>query len=353
MNSKIKQLIPLNIKTGIIEMNHGSGGVASAQLIEHVFHRHFNNSILARGDDFAFLSLPLSQCVMSTDSFVISPMFFPGGDIGSLAVHGTVNDLAMAGYRPAYLSVSFILEEGLPLLDLDRVVASMAAAAEEAGVQIVTGDTKVVEQGKGDGIFINTTGIGVPYSDADGHLKTPSGNDAQVGDAIIVSGNMGDHGIAIMASREGLKFETNILSDSAPLNDLIKIMMQSSDNIHCLRDPTRGGLATTLNEIAHQSKVGVMLDEDAIPIHDEVNGACELLGLDPLYVANEGKLICICSASDADELLVAMRQHKYGKDAAQIGTITSDHPGMVQMRTGLGGRRLVDWLVGEPLPRIC
>lgn len=346
--NSLRKALPLNLETGVIEMNHGSGGIAMSQLISQIFYRHFDNSILAEGNDFALLDIPASDCVMSTDSFVISPLFFPGGDIGSLAVHGTVNDVAMAGARPLYLSAGFILEEGLPLLQLNKIVKSMAEAARIAKVKIVTGDTKVVERGKGDGVFINTTGIGVRNAKA-----KVGGNKVKPGNAIIVSGSMGDHGIAIMANREGLNFETDIISDSAPLNGLIEFILEYAPDLRCLRDPTRGGLATTLNEIAQQSAVGMILNEDKIPIKEQVQGACELLGLDALYVANEGKLICICESGVAEDLVTLMKQHEYGKDAAIIGTVVSDNPGIVQMKTSFGGHRLVDWLVGEPLPRIC
>jgi hydrogenase expression/formation protein HypE len=286
--------------------------------------------------------------VMSTDAHVISPLFFPGGDMGSLAVHGTINDVAMSGAKPLYLSASFILEEGFPLADLERIVASMGEAARRTQVPVVTGDTKVVERGKGDGVFITTTGIGVVPPGV-----AISGDRARPGDVILVNGSMGDHGVAIMSSRENLEFNTRIESDSAALHELVAAMVSAVPDIHCLRDPTRGGLATTLNELAHQSGVGMKLQEAAIPIKPAVEAACELLGLDPLYVANEGKLICICAEAHAQQLLEVMRQHPLGKDAAIIGAVHDDPHGFVQMETRFGGARVVDWLVGEPLPRIC
>jgi hydrogenase expression/formation protein HypE len=286
--------------------------------------------------------------VVATDSHVVSPLFFPGGDIGCLAVHGTLNDVAMAGARPICLTSGFILEEGFPLADLKRIVESMAAAAREARVPIVTGDTKVVEQGKGDGVFINTTGVGVVPEGLE-----ISGNRARPGDAILVSGTLGDHGVAIMSLRENLSFETTIRSDTAALHGLVAAMVAAVPTIHCLRDPTRGGLATTLNEIARQSGVGMRLEETAIPVRGEVAAACELLGLDPLYVANEGKLVAICPEADAERLLGAMRAHPLGAQAARIGRVVEDANGFVQMRTGFGGSRMVDWLAGEQLPRIC
>jgi hydrogenase expression/formation protein HypE len=285
---------------------------------------------------------------MTTDSYVVSPLFFPGGDIGSLAVHGTVNDIAMAGAKPLYLTAGFIIEEGFALSDLNRIVSSMAAAARAAGVAIVTGDTKVVERGKGDGVFINTTGIGVVPEGV-----SPSGDRARPGDAILVSGAIGDHGVAIMSTRESLSFDTTILSDSAALHGLVADMVAAVPDIHVMRDPTRGGLATTLNEIAHQSGVGMTLRETAIPVREEVAAACELLGLDPLYVANEGKLVAICAPEDAETLLNVMQGHPVGADAAIIGTVREDDHRFVQLETTFGGKRIVDWLAGEQLPRIC
>jgi hydrogenase expression/formation protein HypE len=285
---------------------------------------------------------------MSTDGHVISPLFFPGGDIGSLAVHGTVNDVAMAGARPLYLAASFILEEGFPLADLARIVESMARAAADADVPVVTGDTKVVERGKGDGVFITTTGVGVVPEGV-----SISGDRARPGDAILLSGHIGDHGVAILSKRESLGFETEIHSDSAPLHRLVAAMLDATPDIRCLRDPTRGGLATTLNEIAHQSAVGMQIRETAVPVRAQVAAACELLGLDPFYVANEGKLIAICPGDRAARLVAAMRAHPLGRDAAIIGEVVEDPLHFVQMETSFGGSRILDWLAGEQLPRIC
>jgi len=338
----------LNLRDGVVDMTHGSGGRAMAQLIEELFVKHFDNDMLRQANDQASFQVPAGRMVISTDGHVISPLFFPGGDIGSLAVHGTVNDVAMSGAKPLYLSAGFILEEGFPLADLERIVSSMGKAASETGVPVVTGDTKVVERGKGDSVFITTTGIGVVPEGLN-----ISGDLAQPGDAILVNGTMGDHGVAIMSSRENLEFETSIESDSAALHTLIANMVEAVPSIHCLRDPTRGGLATTLNELAHQSGVGIRLQESAIPVQPAVKAACELLGLDPLYVANEGKLICICPQEDADRLLEVMQQHPLGKESAIIGKVVEDQHGFVQMETSFGGSRMVDWLVGEQLPRIC
>jgi hydrogenase expression/formation protein HypE len=339
---------PVDFKRGVVDMSHGSGGRAMAQLIDELFVEAFDNPWLAEMNDQARMAMPAGRLVVATDSHVVSPLFFPGGDIGCLSVHGTLNDVAMAGARPLCLTSGFILEEGFPLADLKRIVESMAAAAREAGVPIVTGDTKVVEQGKGDGVFINTTGVGVVAEGVE-----ISGDRARPGDAILVSGTLGDHGVAIMSLRENLSFETEIRSDTAALHTLVAAMLEAVPSIHCLRDPTRGGLATTLNEIARQSGVGMRLEEPAIPVRAEVHAACELLGLDPLYVANEGKLVAICPEADAARLLAAMRAHPLGKDAAVIGTVVADDNGFVQMRTGFGGSRMVDWLAGEQLPRIC
>ena len=339
---------PVDFKHGRVDMTHGSGGRAMAQLIEELFLAAFDNDWLRAANDQACFAVQSGRMVMATDSHVVSPLFFPGGDIGCLSVHGTVNDVAMSGAKPLYLSASFILEEGFPLADLKRIVESMAHAAREAGVPIVTGDTKVVEQGKGDGVFITTTGVGVVPAGVN-----ISGDRARPGDAILVSGTLGDHGVAIMAQRESLGFGTSIQSDTAALHDLVARMVAAVPDIHALRDPTRGGLATTLNEIARQSGVGMMLREEAIPVRQEVEAACELLGLDPLYVANEGKLICICAPEHADELLAAMRAHPLGANAAIIGAVHEDPHHFVQMETAFGGKRIVDWLTGEQLPRIC
>ncbi|NEX20457.1 hydrogenase expression/formation protein HypE [Thiorhodococcus mannitoliphagus] len=340
--------VRLDLKQGTVDMSHGSGGRAMAQLITELFHRYLDNALLAQGNDQALFSPPPGRLVMSTDGHVISPLFFPGGNIGSLAVHGTLNDVAMAGARPLYLAAAFILEEGFPLADLARIVESMADTANQCGVPVVTGDTKVVERGKGDGVFITTTGVGVVPEGI--HI---SGDLAQPGDAVLVSGQIGDHGVAILSKRENLGFETEILSDSAALHELVADMVAAVPEIHCLRDPTRGGVATTLNELAHQSGVGMQIREEAIPVRPEVMAACELLGLDPLYVANEGKLIAICPGDSAERLLAVMRAHPKGKDAAIIGEVVEDGLNFIQMETRFGGSRVVDWLAGEQLPRIC
>lgn len=338
----------LDIKNGQVNLSHGSGGRAMAQLIASLFVKHLDNELLRQGNDQALFNVEAGRMVMSTDSHVITPLFFPGGDIGSLAVHGTVNDVVMSGAKPLYLSAGFILEEGFPLAELEKIVISMAAAAKHAGTAVITGDTKVVERGKGDGVFINTCGIGVVPAGVN-----ISGNRAQVGDAIILSGSIGDHGVAIMSSRENLQFATTIISDSASLHDLVAHILDVTKDIHCLRDPTRGGLATSLNELAAQSAVGMVIEEQKIPIKSAVRAACEILGLDPLYVANEGKLVCICPAEHAASVLTAMQQNPLGKDAAIIGKVISDDHHFVQMHTAFGGQRIVDWLAGEQLPRIC
>lgn len=339
---------PLDLRHGRVEMIHGSGGRAMAQLVSELFVAAFDNDILRQLNDQACFTLPPGRVVMATDSHVVSPLFFPGGDIGCLSVHGTINDLAMSGARPIYLAASFILEEGFALAQLKRVVDSMARASREAGVPIVTGDTKVVERGKGDGVFITTTGVGVVPDGID-----ISGAHARPGDSILVSGTIGDHGVAVMSMRESLGFQTEIASDTAALHELVAHMLAAVPGIRVMRDPTRGGLATTLNEIATQSGVGMQLDEARIPIAPQVEAACEFLGLDPLYVANEGKLIAICPAEEAASLLAAMRAHPLGAAAALIGEVTEDRNCFVQMTTRLGGRRIVDWLTGEQLPRIC
>ena len=352
MSQKKNYLRPIDFKHGHIDMTHGAGGRASAQLIDELFAKAFDNAYLPQGHDGALLPLPTGgQLVMATDGHVISPLFFPGGDIGCLSVHGTLNDVAMSGARPLYLAASFIIEEGFPLEDLKRIVDSMAAAAREAGVPIVTGDTKVVEKGKGDGVFISTTGIGVAPQGL-----CINGHQAKAGDVILVSGTLGEHGVAVMSLRESLTFDTAIVSDTAALHTLVQAMLQAlpdPNTLHVLRDPTRGGLATTLNEIAQQSSVGMVIEEAAIPVLPQVQAACELLGLDPLYVANEGKLIAICAPEVADTLLAAMRAHPLGQGAQRIGTVVEDSHCFVQMATKFGGRRVVDWLSGEQLPRMC
>jgi len=339
---------PLDLARGRVELSHGSGGRATAQLIEELFVAVFDNDWLRAMNDQAAFEPPPGRLVLTTDSFVVSPLFFPGGDIGSLAVHGTVNDIAMAGARPLYLSASFIIEEGFPLADLRRIVDSMAEAARAAGVAIVTGDTKVVERGKGDGVFINTTGVGsVPP-------EVNLGADrARPGDKIILSGSIGDHGVAILSRREHLQFETELRSDSAALHELVAIMIAAAPDLHCLRDPTRGGLAAVLNEWARQSGVGMLIRERAIPVRPAVSAACEFLGLDPLYIANEGKLVAVCPSQCANDLVAVMRRHPLGKDAAVIGEVRADEHRFVEMETAFGGKRLVDWLSSDPLPRIC
>ncbi|MES9853951.1 MAG: hydrogenase expression/formation protein HypE [Candidatus Thiodiazotropha sp. L084R] len=349
MNAAVKPFpLRLDTRNAKVDMTHGSGGRAMAQLIEELFLKHFDNELLRQANDQASFEVAEGRMVMSVDGHVISPLFFPGGDIGSLAVHGTINDVAMSGARPSYLSAGFILEEGFPLADLERIVISMGQAASEAGVPIVTGDTKVVEKGKGDGVFITTTGIGVVPKGV-----SISGDRAKAGDVILVNGSIGDHGVTIMSSRENLTFETSITSDSAALHRLVEKMVDTAPDIHCLRDPTRGGLATTLNELARQSQVGMHLLEEYIPVKPAVASACELLGLDPLYVANEGKLICICSEADAEQLLPVMQEDPLGQESAIIGRVTDDPHHFVQMETLFGGSRVVDWLSGEQLPRIC
>ncbi len=352
MSIKQDYVRPIDFKHGRVDMNHGAGGRASAQLVEELFARAFDNEALRQGNDGALLPAPPPghRLVMATDAHVISPLFFPGGDIGALAVHGTVNDVAMMGATPLYLSASFVLEEGFPLADLKRIVESMAAAARAAGVPIVTGDTKVVEQGKGDGVFISTTGLGsVPPG------REIGGARARPGDVVLVSGTIGDHGVAVLSQRESLEFETTIESDSAALHGLVARLLAAvpEGGVRTLRDPTRGGLATTLNEVCRQSGVGMLLDEAAIPVKPQVEAACELLGLDPLYIANEGKCIVVCDPAVAEGALEALRAHPLGRDAARIGTVTADPQRFVQMATAFGGRRVVDWLSGEPLPRIC
>jgi hydrogenase expression/formation protein HypE len=339
---------PLDLKHGRVELSHGGGGRAMAQLIEELFLAEFDNDYLRRRNDQALFTVNTGRMVVSTDAHVVSPLFFPGGDIGGLAVHGTINDVAMSGARPLYLTASFILEEGFALADLLRIARSMAGAARAAGVPIVAGDTKVVEQGKGDGVFITTTGVGVV---PDG--VNVDGARARPGDAILVSGTLGDHGVAVMSRRENLGFVTGVVSDTVALHELVATMIAAVPDIHCLRDPTRGGLGTTLNELARQSGVGMWIDEAALPLREQVRAACEVLGLDPLYVANEGKLVAICAAADAPTLLQVMRAHPLGRDAALIGTVRADEHCFVEMRTAFGGTRIVDWLSGEQLPRIC
>lgn len=331
-----------------IDMTHGGGGRATADLIRALFQRHLANPFLAQGHDGAVLPAAGGRLVMATDGHVVSPLFFPGGDIGCLSVHGTINDLAMCGARPLYLAAAFVIEEGFPVSDLDRIVRSMAEAAKNAGVPVVTGDTKVVERGKGDGVFITTTGVGVVPDGIE-----IRGDRARPGHAVLLSGSIGDHGIAILSKRQNLDFETEIRSDSAALHDLVADMLAACPEIAVLRDPTRGGLAATLNEIARESGVGIQLEEARIPVQPDVGAACELLGIDPLYVANEGKLVAFCPAAAAEALVAVMRDHPLGRDAAIIGEVKDDPLHLVRMRTALGGGRIVDWLAGEQLPRIC
>ena len=341
-----------------ITLAHGSGGRAMHELIEGLFLEYLRNPLLEALEDQAVFEVGAGEgrtrLAFTTDSYVVTPIFFPGGDIGRLAVCGTVNDLCVSGARPLYLSAAFILEEGFPVEELRRILSSMRAAAEEAGVSVVTGDTKVVQKGSADKIFINTAGIGIIESSV-----RISAARAQVGDKVILSGTIGDHGTTIMIARGELELETDIESDAAPLNSLVREMLEEVartadvDAIHCLRDPTRGGVATTLNEIALGSEVFIEIQEDRIPVREEVHGACEILGLDPLYVANEGKLIAIVAADIADRVVARMREHAYGRDAGIIGEVKAEPQGIVAMRTGFGGTRIVDMLVGEQLPRIC
>jgi hydrogenase expression/formation protein HypE len=331
-----------------IVMGHGSGGKLSHDLIAKAFVSSFSNDALNAGDDAGVVSVTNKRIAISTDSHVVTPLFFPGGDIGKLSVCGTVNDVAMMGADPKYLTAGFILEEGLEIDTLQRVIASMKQAADEAGIQIVSGDTKVVQRGKADGLYINTTGVG---SIADG--INVSGRNAKPGDVVIISGSIGDHGIAVLSARGELGFEADIQSDIAPLNHLIAKMIETSQNIHVLRDPTRGGLATTLNEIAKQSDVCITLNEKSIPVKPAVNAACEMLGFDPLYVANEGKLIAIVAKEDAEKILDVMRRTRYGEEAVIIGAVSETPKSRVLMKTAIGSSRIVDVLLGEMLPRIC
>jgi hydrogenase expression/formation protein HypE len=331
-----------------IVLGHGSGGRLSRQLVDTIIMPAFRNDLLDAQHDGAIFSAGGSRLAFSTDSYVVHPIFFPGGNIGDLAVNGTVNDLAMCGARPRYLSVSFIIEEGLAIDDLWKIVCSMKDAADRAGVSLVTGDTKVVDRGKCDRIFINTSGLGVVPDDI--HIDPAS---ACPGDAIILSGPIASHGMAIMSVREGLEFDTPIESDTAPLNDLVETLLNASRDVHVLRDPTRGGVASALNEIAQKSKTGIVIDERSIPVPSDVQGACEILGLDPLYVANEGKLLAFVPRTDAQAVLSAMRNHPLGKEAVVIGEVSGDHSGVVVMKTRIGGSRVVDMLSGEQLPRIC
>jgi hydrogenase expression/formation protein HypE len=332
-----------------IVMGHGGGGKLGNELVEHLFLPAFRNAALENLGDAAVLDLPAGRLVLSTDSFVVQPLFFPGGSIGELAVNGTVNDLAVSGAEPKFLSASFILEEGFPLAQLAAIVEAMAAAAATAGVQIVTGDTKVVERGHGDGCYITTAGVGVLRAGIEVGPRR-----AQAGDAILVSGSIGDHGMAIMSVREGLEFESPIRSDCAALNGMIAEVLDAvGAAVHSMRDPTRGGLASTLNEIAQASGVGIAIDEARLPVRAEVQSACELLGLDPVYVANEGKAVFFVAAEAAETVLAVLRAHPLGRDAAQIGTVTAQHPRMLVARTAMGANRVIATQIGEQLPRIC
>ena len=332
----------------LITLSHGAGGKATQNLIDALFLEAFRNPMLEVLEDQAVFTVEHQRLAFTTDSYVVSPMFFPGGDIGDLAVNGTVNDLSVSGATPKYLSAGFILEEGLAIADLTKIVHSMAAAAESAGVQIVTGDTKVVEMGKADGCYINTSGVGV--------FERPielSAGSAQPGDVVIVSGPIGDHGVTVMLARGHLEIEADIETDTAPLNGLISTLLDATDGVRCLRDATRGGVATVANEIAKASGVALVLDEPAIPVRPVVFGACELLGIDLLYVACEGRMVAVVSGDAADAALTALRSHPLGAEAAVVGTVRDDPPGLVLLNTTFGGTRIVDVLVGDPLPRIC
>jgi hydrogenase expression/formation protein HypE len=332
-----------------ITLNHGSGGKATHNLIEGIFAKAFSNPLLDRMDDSAVFEVEAGRLAFTTDSYVVSPLFFAGGDIGKLAVHGTINDLAMAGAQPLYLSAGFILEEGFAIADLRRIVDSMAEAAKEAGISIVTGDTKVVQRGKGDGVFINTAGVGrvqVDWSLGQAYLRP--------GDKILLSGSIGEHGVAIMLAREALELETTVQSDTNPLHELVSVLIGAVGSaLHCLKDPTRGGLATALNEMAIASEVSIALDQNLIPVRPEVRGVCEILGLDPLTIANEGKLLAIVAPQAADAALTALRSHPLGQEAVIIGEVQAEPAGLVFLRTDIGGTRVLDMLVGDPLPRIC
>ena len=339
--------LPFTVDDFIV-LGHGSGGRLSARLMEEVFLPAFRNPALERMDDQAVFDVPAGRLAMSTDTYVVKPLFFPGGNIGELAVYGTVNDLAVGGAVPKYLSAGFILEEGLPLETLRQIVTSMAQAANRCGVEIITGDTKVVEKGSGDGVFINTAGIGfVP----DG--VTYSASKVRAGDSIVLNGSLGEHGITILSQREGLELGGDLRSDAAPLHELCAAVMAAAPSLHAMRDLTRGGLSSALNEIARSAHVGIEIDERSIPLRDEVRGACEIFGLDPLYVANEGKMIAFVPEEAAEAAVAAMRNHEFGRDARIIGTVTSRHPRMVTMRTSLGTERIVDMLAQDQLPRIC
>lgn len=336
------------MKTDKILLDHGSGGKISHSLTADIMLPIFNNPILSQLDDGAIFDLEGKRFAFSTDTYVVDPIFFPGGNIGDLAINGTVNDIAMCGAVPLYLSAGLIIEEGFPISDLKIIIKEMGIAADRAGVKVVTGDTKVVPKGAADKIFINTSGIGLIAEDVN-----IASHNACVGDKIILSGSIADHGITVLTQREGMTFSSTIISDTASLNHMVKSMLFVSRNIHVLRDPTRGGVGTSLNEIAMSSKVGIRIYEEKLPVKDEVAGICELLGFDPLYIANEGKLIAFVGQDDAEDVLSAMKEDEYGKDASIIGEVVSDSPGKVFMQTRIGGSRIVDMLTGEQLPRIC
>ena len=339
----------IDLIDGVVELSHGAGGSAMATLISEIFYPAFNNDLLLQQNDQAIFNVDAGRLAFATDSFIVSPLFFPGGNIGSLAVNGTINDIALGGATPLYLSASFILEEGLPLKNLLTIAKTMGTCAHSAGVKIITGDTKVVERGKADGVFITTTGIGVIRNQI-----VLSANQIAPGDCVILSGEIADHGVAILSKRENLNFETNIISDQAALHELIQLILEvGEDNIRVMRDPTRGGLASALNELAEKSDIGFVINENKIPINPSVAAACEFLGLDPLYVANEGKLIVVVAPAAAADVLGAMRSHSLGRQAEIIGIATEDSRFFVQMVTRIGGRRIIDHLSGELLPRIC
>ena len=338
----------LSKKQGKVILDHGGGGRASRELVQSYFIPRFTNPFLEKMDDSAVVDFPAGRLAVTTDCYVVDPIFFPGGDIGMLAVNGTVNDLSAQGAQPLFLSAAFILEEGLELADLDRILISMAAASRKASVSVIAGDTKVVPRGKGDKIYINTTGVGLVQDDVN-----ISGSNAKVLDKVILSGPIGDHGIAVLSQREGLAFDTDLRSDCAPLNQMVEEILTVTRGVHAMRDPTRGGVAASLNEIAAQSDVGIVLTEGAIGVKEEVKSACEILGLDPLYVANEGKLLVFVPPEHASGVLEAMRQNQYGRDAHIVGEVVADHRGRVVMRTTTGGTRIVDMPLGEQFPRIC
>lgn len=336
------------MKNEHVLLGHGGGGKLSGELIRDYFLKYFHNSILDTLDDSAVFRMNDCKCAFTTDSYVVDPIFFPGGDIGKLAVCGTVNDLSMIGAEPLYLSCGFIIEEGFPLCDLEKIVISMSDAAGEAGVAVVAGDTKVVARGSADKVFINTSGIGSVY-----HNTAISGSSTVCGDKVIVSGSIGDHGIAVMSKRHGLSFETTIESDCAPLNHIVKVLLENELEIHSMRDPTRGGIATVLNEIAIHSNVGIVIDEEKVPVRDDVMGACEMLGLDPLYIANEGKFVACVSGKDAERAVEIIRGCRYGEDARIVGEVMKNPQKKVILKTRIGGERIIDMAPGQLLPRIC